>query len=198
MNKQDKLTKEFINHGGVITTSELNDIGFSSRQINTLLEEDKILRLKRGFYESIEYPPKDEVVIARLFPEAVIFLESAMQYYGYSDRIPAAWQIAVDRKSNVSQYDISYPLIKPFYIEAKLLNLGVDMFNEDGVEIRVYDRDRTICDVLRYESKLENEVFTTAIKRDLEDPDKNIRKLFEYADVFNISNKVQTYLGVWL
>jgi hypothetical protein len=62
----------------------------------------------------------------------------------------------------------------------------------------MYDRDRTICDVLRYETKLEVEVFTNAIRNYIKDPKKNARNLFEYAEIFNIKNKVQTYIGVWL
>ena len=50
--------------------------------------------------------------------------------------------------------------------------------------------------MLRYETKLEEEVFTNAIKKYIKDPKKNVRNLFEYADIFNIRNKVQTYIGV--
>lgn len=49
--------------------------------------------IKHGYYESTEYPPKEEVIISRLFPRAVIFLESALMYYSYTDRIPSARQI---------------------------------------------------------------------------------------------------------
>lgn len=194
----DKLKKEFIKKGGILKTSELNDLGFSSRQINRLMEEGIIYRIKHGFYELIDYFPKEEVVIARLFPEAVIFLESALFYYEYTDRIPSAWQIAVDKNSQKSKYDIDYPLIEPYYLEPKFIDIGVDKIQVDGVEVRIYDRDRTICDVLRYEKKLEKEVFNNAIGRYVGDPRKNIRKLFEYAEIFNIKNKVQTYIGVWL
>ncbi|SNV67244.1 type IV toxin-antitoxin system AbiEi family antitoxin domain-containing protein [Clostridium cochlearium] len=119
-------------------------------------------------------------------------------HYGYTDRIPLAWQIAVDRDSEKSQYKIDYPLIEVFYIEPKLLEIGLDVIQVEEVEIKIFNRDRTICDVLRYENKLEREVFTNAIKRYIKDPKKNVRNLFEYAKVFNIKNKVQTYIGVWL
>ena len=197
MIKIDKMKDEFKKHG-VLKTSELKDLGFSSRQINKLIEEGVISRIKYGFYELIDYVPKEEVIIARLFPKAVIFLESAMMHYGYTDRIPLAWQIAVDRYSKTTQYDIDYPLIEPYYLKPKFIDIGIDTIQVDGVEVRIYDRDRTICDVLRYEKKLEEEVFTNAIKRYVKDPKKNVRNLFEYAKVFNIKNKVQTYIGVWL
>lgn len=198
MNKIDKIKNHFIEYGGVLKTSELNDLGFSSRQIKKLMEEGIITKIKHGFYELTDYIPREEVIIARLFPESIIFLESALFYYGYTDRIPSSWQIAVNKNSSKLQYNIDYPLIKPYYLEPKFIEIGIDTIEIEGVKIRIYDRDRTICDVLRYETKLEVEVFTNAIKNYIKDPKKNVRNLFEYAEIFNIKNKVQTYIGVWL
>lgn len=194
----DKLEKEFIKKGGILKTSELNELGFSSREIKKLMKEGRISRIKHGFYELTDYMPKEEVVIARLFPEAVIFLESALFYYEYTDRIPLAWQIAVDKNVNKRKYDIDYLIIEPFYLKPEFLDIGIDIVQVDDVEVRIYDRDRTICDILRYEKKLDKEIFNNAIQRYVKDPRKNIRRLFEYAEIFNIKNKMQTYIGVWL
>lgn len=198
MNKNKKIKESFVEHGGILKTSELNELGLSSRQINGLIEDNVIVRIKRGFYELANHFTREEVIISRFFPEAVIFLESALMHYGYTDRIPSAWQIAVNRYSKTTQYEIDYPFVEPYYLEPKFLEIGVNIINVDGVNVRIYDRDRTICDVLRYERKLEEEVFIQAIKTYIKDPEKNVRNLFEYAEIFNIKNKVQTYIGVWL
>lgn len=198
MDKNKTMRSLFEKNGGILKTSELNKLGFSSRQIKRLLEDKIISRIKQGFYESIEYSPREEVVISRLFPDAVFFLESALIYYDYTDRVPSAWQIAVNKYSNTTKYNIDYPFVEPYYLEPKFINIGIDEILIDGIKIRIYDRDRTICDTLRYEKKLEGEVFTNAIKRYVKDPKNNIRRLFEYAEAFNIKKKVQTYIGVWL
>lgn len=195
---KDVIIREFHKYGGVLKTSELNSIGLSSRQIKKLLNDEFIIKIKFGFYELADAVNYEEIMISRFFPGAVIFLESALMYYGYTDRVPSSWQIAVDRDSTKSQYKIDYPLIKPFYLEAKFLKVGLDMILIDGVNVNIFDRDRTMCDVLRYENRIEKEVFSEAIKRYSKDSKKNLRKLFEYADIFNIKNKVQTYIGVWL
>jgi len=121
-----------------------------------LPEEVKQFYLDSGILEL--YPPQseaiEEVIIARLFPEAVIFLESALLHYGYTDRIPSAWQIAVDKNSKKTKYDIDYPLIEPYYLEPNFVEAGIDTIRVENVEVRIYDRDRTICDVLRYEKNL--------------------------------------------
>lgn len=194
----DKIIEEFHKHGGVLKTSELNKIGLNSRQIRKLLNQGELSKIKQGFYELSDEVNSEEVIIARLFPDAVIFLESALLHYNYTDRIPAAWQIAVDRDSEKNQYDIDYPLVEPFYQESKFLNIGVNTIVVDDVDVRIFDRDRTMCDVMRYERKLEKEVFSYAIMRYIKDSQKNIRNLFEYAAVFNITRKVQTHVGKWL
>lgn len=198
MDKKDEIYKAFKKNGGILRTSELNELGFYSRKIKKLLDSGDIIRIKRGFYELSGSIYPEEVVIARLFPNSVIFLESALMIYDYTDRIPAAWQIAVDRDSEKTQYQIDYPQIKVFYMESKLLKIGVDIIRIEGVDVKIFNRDRTICDVLRYENKLEREVFSKAIQRYVKDPKVNIRRLLEYSDIFNIKNKVQTYIGVWL
>lgn len=192
------IKKEFIKHGGVLKTAELNKLGLNSRQIKRLHEQGEISRIKRGFYELSDYIPREEVIIARLFPGAVIFLESALLHYGYTDRIPAAWQIAVSRHKKTSQYKIDYLLLEPYYHKPKFIGVGVNTIYVDDVAVKIYDRDRTMCDVLRYENKIENEVFNNAVRRYVKDRKKDIRRLFEYAGIFNMRNKVRRYIGVWL
>ena len=101
MIKFDILKKEFQRRGGILKTAELKELGLSSRQIKRLLDDGVITKTKRGF-ELTDYVIQEEVIIARLFPKAIIFLESALHHYSYTDRIPSAWQIAVNRyiKSN--------------------------------------------------------------------------------------------------
>lgn len=198
MINKSKMIEEFNKHGGILKTSELNAIGLNSRQIKKLLVQGELSKIKQGYYELSEEVNTEEIIIARLFSEAVIFLESALFYYHYTDRIPAAWQIAVDRDSEKSQYNINYPIVEPFYQEPKLLRVGVSIVRIQGVEIKIFDRDRTMCDVMRYERKLEKEVFSNAVMRYIKDPKKNIRQLFEYAATFNITKKVQSQIGKWL
>lgn len=192
------LFKVFENNGGILRTYQLNELGFYSRQIKKIIENGDIARVKRGIYELTSNIYPEEVIIARLFPNAVIFLESALMIYGYTDRIPLSWQIAVDRNSEKGQYKIDYPLIDVFYMEPKLLDVGVDINQIENVDVKVFNRDRTICDVLRHENKIEREVFSSAIQRYVKDPKKNIKRLLEYSEVLNLKNKVQTYIGVWL
>jgi predicted transcriptional regulator of viral defense system len=181
------LVKEFKKHDGVMKTSELNTFGLNSRDLRELLEEDKIVKIKKGVYQlANDIDTQDDVIIGKLFPSAIIYLQSALLYYGYTDRIPFTWQMAVDKNSSKSQYKIDYPAVTPFYLKSEILGVGVTEYSIGNIKIKIYDRDRTICDVLRYEKKLDKEIFNKAIQAYIKDDEKNISKLVEYAKVLRV------------
>ncbi len=194
----NELKKEFDKHGGIMKTSELKDVGLFSRQILKLVNEDVLIRIKRGVYEFRNSRVPDEVLIARVFPMATIYLESALLHYGYTDRIPSSWQVAVDKNISKAQFNIAYPPITPYYLEGKYIDIGVDYFEINGVNIRIYDKERTICDTLRYVNKLDREVFNNAVKRYVKDKERNIKRLMDYAQILKVTTKVKTYIGVWI
>ena len=75
----DRIIEEFHKHGGVLKTSELNQIGLSSRQLKKLLKQGEILKIKKGYYELSNEIIPDEIIIARLFPAAVICCERVLK-----------------------------------------------------------------------------------------------------------------------
>src|SRR6056297_4092886 len=198
MISKEKIKQYFNKNGGIMKTSELNAIGLNYRQIQRLIDQEVVDKIRHGYYIIANSFPKEEVIIARVFPEAIIYLESALLYYNYSNRIPKFWQIAVDKHSNSKKYTILNINVKPYFIKDKYRKIGVKNITIDNVKVPIYDRNKTICDILRYEKKIDNEVFTNAIKNYIKDDKKNIRYLMEYGDKLNVSNKIQKYIGVCL
>jgi len=192
------IKSKFIKNGGVLKSSELKKIGLSSRQIGKLLANEHLEKIKYGYYTLNNYFPKEEVIIARLYPDAVIFLQSALKFYNYFDRIPQNWEIAVQKHSNPNKYNISYLKIKPYYITEKYRQLGIESYDVDNVKVKIYDRDKSICDLIRYQDKLDSELFTTALKKYINDEQKNVNSLIAYAKKMKIREKVENLIGVWI
>jgi len=179
-------------------TAELRKLGFHSRKISGLLEKGILAKVKTGVYEMGNEVVPDEAMLMKLFPTAVIYLESALFHYGYTDRIPATWQIAVDKNISKSPFRISYPPVTPFYLDGRYIDIGQTEYEMNGTMIRIYDKERTICDTLRYANKLDREVFNVAIQRYIKDKEKRLPKLMEYAKILRVTKKMKDYLGVWL
>ena len=133
-----------------------------------------------------------------MFPDAVLCMETALFYYRYSDRNPAEWGITIDKNVSRNRTSIDYPFVKAYRVEPPLVTLGETTGEIDYIKIRIYDRDRTICDILRNMNRMDKEVFNKAIQSYVKDPQKNIPNLMEYAKVLRVQKKVKDLIGVWL
>ena len=102
--------------------------------------------------------------ISRLFPDGILCMETALFYYGYSDRNPAEWNIAIDKNASRQRTRIDYPSVKAYRIEPTILSIGATRGEINFTDVRIYDRDRTICDVLRNMNKMDKELFNKAIQ----------------------------------
>ena len=84
-----------------------------------------------------------------------------------------------------------------FYTKKELLNLGVTYYKLDsGNIIKVYDLDKTICDIIKNKNKIDRELFNKAIREYFYSKNKNTLKLYEYARKMNIYNKVRNTFEV--
>lgn len=201
LSEQDKtfLGKVFLDYNFTMTTAQLNKEKLYYRDIQRMLDERLIEKVKRGYYHWIEdYGTSEVALINSLFPDAVFCMETALFYYMYSDRNPAEWNITVDKNTSRQRTNIDYPFVKAYRVEPALLPLGKTDCIIEFIKVHIYDRDRTICDVLRNMSKMDKEVFNKAIQSYVKDPHKNIPNLMEYAKALRVQKKVNDLIGVWL
>ena len=86
-----------------------------------------------------------------------------------------------------------------FYLKEDLYEVGItEIKSPYGNRIKVYDLERTICDIIRNKKKIEIALFTDAMKRYAERKDRNSIRLHKYAKLFNIEDDLRKYLEVLL
>ena len=67
-----------------------------------------------------------------------------------------------------------------------------------GMKLRVYDKERTICDIIKNKNKIDREIFAKAIQQYSKLKDKDLNKLMKYAKKMNILKKVREYMEILL
>ena len=67
-----------------------------------------------------------------------------------------------------------------------------------GMKIKVYDVERTICDIIKNKNKMDIEIFTQALKEYANSLNKDLNKLMRYAKKLKIENKVREYMEMIL
>lgn len=189
----------FDKYGGMMRTTQLAEEKIFYPQREKLIADGYVEKIRRGYYQWINPDDFSEVgTVIRLFPDAILCMDTALRYYGYSDRTPGDWHLAVSKDSGKSRFRIDYPFVKPYYVEPVVLELGLTTGIMDGHAIRIYDKDRLICDCLRYRNKMDKEIFNKAIQKYIADPEKSIPKLMEYAGPLRVKKLAKDLIGVWL
>ena len=189
----------FDKYGGMMRTTQLAEEKIFYPQREKLIADGYVEKIRRGYYQWINPDDFSEVgTVIRLFPDAILCMDTALRYYGYSDRTPGDWHLAVSKDSGKSRFKIDYPFVKPYYVEPVVLELGLTTGTVDGHTVRIYDKERLICDCLRYRNKMDKEIFNKAIQKYIADPEKSIPKLMEYAGPLRVKKLAKDLIGVWL
>lgn len=192
------IQEEMKKNGGFMRTAQLYELHMDYRKIQKFVEEGVLERIKNGCYGMGFSKQSEEDMVAELFADGVLCMESALYYQGYIAVRPACWHIAVDKNTSKSRFKMKYPLIQPYYAEPEVLKLGVEKIAVGSREMWIYNKERMICDCLKFEEKLERNVLQQAVLMYLREPQKDIQRLMEYAKERKVIQKVQNRIGVWL
>ena len=106
---------------------------------------------------AIIYPDNnqfDAFLEAKLsIPDGVICLGTALSWYGLTTWDPPEIHIAIPKGRKIKLPE--YPPVKLFYFSGNFYNYGIaDEEIESGDVIKIYDREKTICDIVRYRNKI--------------------------------------------
>ena len=195
----EDIRQIFENSGGMLRTKELYAEKVFYNDIQKLIKSNYVDKIRYGYYQWLDEDNSSEVrLINQLFPDGILNMDTALFYYGYSDRIPYAWHLAVSKDSGKSRFRIEYPFVRPYFIEPDLLDIGLAVGEIDGNHVRIYDKERTICDCLRYRNKMDREIFTKAIQKYVYDSSKNIPRMMQYAQKLRVTETVKNIVGVWI
>ena len=194
MEYENKILKLFKN--GYLTTKDVNDNNIPRFYLTKLIKEGKIERVSRGVYIKKNELVDEFVILQSKSKNAIYSNTTALYLYGFSNRIPIKYDITINSGYNGSlQKEDNVNL---FYTKRELLELGViDYKLNSGNIIRVYDLDKTICDIIKNKKKIDAEIFNKAIREYFYSKKKNTLKLYEYAKKMNIYNKVRDTFEVF-
>ena len=144
-----------VENGGIAKNADFQKNGLINSQSTHLSNRGFLGRVMRGYYQLSSYEDSsEETIIARLFPDGIICLDSALFHYGYSDRTPLEWTIAFPRTITRTRLGVNSPRIKPYFISEETFLLGKTEQTINDVKLAMYDRERTICDCFKYQNKI--------------------------------------------
>jgi len=188
MEYESKILNLFKN--GYLNTREVVNNNIPRSYLTKLIKEKKIERVGRGVYTKKNVLVDDFVILQSKSKNAIYSNTTALYLYGFSNRIPIRYDITINNGYNGSLQKGNK--VNLFYTKRELLDLGVNNYKlNTGNIVRVYDLDKTICDIIKNKKKIDAEIFNKAIREYFYSKKKNTLKLYEYAKKMNIYNKVR-------
>ena len=197
MDFYDKILKIVKKNNGYVTTKEVVKNGINKTFLTNLVKNGTLVRISRGYYGLPNYIEDEYYKIASKSKNARFSMATALYLHNLSDRTPLVYNITLPfGYSGVLQKEKNVILN---FVKRELLDLGViEMESPFGMKIKVYDVERTICDIIKNKNKTDAEIFSKALKDYAKSKNKNLSKLTKYANAMNIEKKVSEYMEVLL
>ena len=133
----------------IFSMQELKNNGFSQYKVSKLVEEGKLIKLNKCYFENAEYcgEESDFYYAEAYAPKGVICLLSAAVYYHLTTFIPDAVDVAIPRKAKVSTMP-DWPQINVHHFTDERHELGVTTVKEGKNEFQIYDMEKTVVDIV--------------------------------------------------
>ena len=193
---KNRIKEIFEKNEDVVSMGTLLKSGINHYQINKLLDDGTIFKLKHGVYKWKNDDENEWLDITRIVPYGVLCLFTACFHYELTTFVSSEYHIAIPKKSKIVLPN--YPPIKLYYWDRMRFNLGIIETTIDQTKVKIYDLEKTVCDMMRFRNKVGIDIAKEVLKNYLKRPDRNIAKLNEYARKINISSILTQFLTALL
>jgi len=194
MTKEEQVFKIMENNNDIVTTKMIEDEGISRIYLSKMVENNQIERIKSGVYGKKDKFVDEYYLYQIKHPNAVFSFNTALFINGMTEKTPDKIDVTVysgysdNRKSDN---------IKIHFVKKDLLNLGIEIKESPyGNKVKVYDIERTICDIVKYQNKFDPEQWGKTMRNYFFHGRINYGKIMDYAEQLGIYNLIRPYINI--
>lgn len=192
-----KTPEEIVDDSGILLTKNAIEAGISKHALYNFIRDNEFEKAAHGVYASPETWEDENYILSLRCPQGVLSHDEALYYHGLTDREPLQKTITIYTGYGTSRMVADG--IKVFTVKKELLDIGKEIVKTSyGHDIPLYNRERTICDLIRSKNRFEIQDFQTALKTYIMGKNKNLNRLMEYAKLFHVDKKIREYMEVLL
>ena len=183
-------------NGGTFTTKQIEESGISRVHLKFLVDDSSIVKIGHGRYALSDTVTDDYALLQKRSHVLLFSHGAALYFWGMSDRTPHIIDVTVPSGTNVSRIKKDHSDVRFHYVKPELYDLGIaETETPMGNSIRLYDKERCICDLIRDRKHTDMQIYSQAIKTYFKHQ-PNMRKLLKYGRQFGIEDKIRTYSEV--
>lgn len=158
--------------------------------------EGNMVCIRRGVYATMEQLADTMIDLDVVVPDGILCLFSAWNIHGLTTSLPQAYHVAIKRGRKIQLPE--YPPIELHSITEPLLELGVEERIVSGYHIKIYNVERSVCDVIKFRNKVGMDVCSEVVNSYLALPNRNLTLLMDYASKLRVTKTLEKYLEIKL
>ena len=197
MNNTDAINTMLEDSKGFITSMQITDAGLQRRILGELVASNKLYRVARGIY-ALPGVWEDEMFFLQYrYAKGIFSNETALYLHGMSDRTPHTYKMTFAHGYNTAgakKAGVSVRITSPENYDLGIMEMPSPCDNP----IRVYDKERTLCDIVKGNNSCDIQLVNQAMKTYAASHEKDMAKLFAYAEKLKVKPKIQRYMEVLL
>ena len=197
MTKFEKLDNLLRESNGYLQTAQVLKEGISKPTLAAYVRDRGMDHVAQGVYRAKDWWEDSLYQLQLLNRKAVYSHETALHLQGLMEREPRNISCTVPAGYNATH--LRKRGIQVFQVKAETYELGKrEVITAFGNTVIAYDRERTICDILKHKDKMDIQIFQYAIKAYMASNEKNLHMLIMYAKQMKVEALVRTYTEVLL
>lgn len=197
-NEQYKIFTDAIKqiadtNNGMLSTRMIEPLNISRQYLSIMQKNNDIEKIARGIYLTPSAFEDSYFSFQQKYKKVIFSHMNALYFYGMTEEFPYNYTVTVPQNYHV---DIVNEKCNVFYVSDEIYEMGVvEVETPNGNKVRVYDKERSICDIIRSKGRMDSEQVKKAIKQYTQSRDKDIVKLSKYSKKMGLSDKVMEIVG---
>lgn len=197
-NEQYKIFTDAIKqiadtNNGMLSTRMIEPLNISRQYLSIMQKNNDIEKIARGIYLTPSAFEDSYFSFQQKYKQVIFSHMNALYFYGMTEEFPYNYTVTVPQNYHV---DIVNEKCNVFYVSDEIYEMGVvEVETPNGNKVRVYDKERCICDIIRSKGRMDSEQVKKAIKQYTQSRDKDLAKLSKYSKKMGLSDKVMEIVG---
>ena len=182
-------------NNGIISSRMLEPLNISRQYLSILESNKEIDKISRGIYLSPSTFEDSYYSFQVKYKKAIFSHMNALYFFEMTEEFPYDYTVTVPQSYHVNTVNKKCNV---FYVSDDIFELGLcEVKTPNGNKVRVYDVERSICDIIRSKNRMDFEQVKKSIKKYVKSKNKDINKLTEYSEKMGIKKQVMEMVGMY-
>lgn len=187
---------ELIQAQGIARARDFKAAGIPLVYLKRLADSGDLVRLRRGLYQAPdrvgEHIEHNLAEAARLVPNGVISLISALRHHELTTQLPhAVWMTIPHKDRTPNTTRLKLEIVRA---TGAALTAAIEQVMIEGVPVPIYGVAKTVADCFKYRRHVGEDVAIEALRDALKERKTTASELMRYAAIDRVASRMEPFI----